>query len=102
MALLLTLPSDEQRPCYFQRSLDVTGFPGGSAVENRLPIQETSVPPLVRKIPWRRKRQTTLVFLPGESRGQRSLVGYSPCKETDTTEAAEYAHIYIRGGSEIF
>ena len=29
----------------------------------------------------------TLVFLPGESHGQRSLVGYSPwaCKETDTT-----------------
>ena len=30
----------------------------------------------------------TLVFLPGESHGQRGLVGYSPwgCKELDTTE----------------
>ena len=30
----------------------------------------------------------TSVFLPGESHGQRSLVGYSPqgCKESDTTE----------------
>ena len=29
------------------------------------------------------------VFLPGESHGQRSLVGYSPqgCKESDMTEA---------------
>ena len=29
-----------------------------------------------------------LVFLPGESHGQRSLVGYSPwgCKESDMTE----------------
>ena len=27
---------------------------------------------------WRRKRQPTPVFLPGESHGQRSLVGYSP------------------------
>ena len=29
-----------------------------------------------------------LVFLPGESHGQRSLVGYSPwgCKESDPTE----------------
>ena len=27
---------------------------------------------------WRRKWQPTPVFLPGESRGQRSLVGYSP------------------------
>ena len=34
--------------------------------------------PWVRKIPWRRKRQPTPVFLPGESHGQRSLVGYSP------------------------
>ena len=32
----------------------------------------------VRKIPWRRKWQPTPVFLPGESHGQRSLVGYSP------------------------
>ena len=32
----------------------------------------------VRKIPWRRKWQTTPVFLPGESHGQRSLAGYSP------------------------
>ena len=42
----------------------------------------------VRKIPWRRKWQPTPVFLPGESHGQRSLVGYSPwgCKESDTTE----------------
>ena len=30
----------------------------------------------------------TPVFLPGESHGQKSLVGYSPwsCKELDTTE----------------
>ena len=34
--------------------------------------------PWVRKIPWRRKWQPTLVFLLGESHGQRSLEGYSP------------------------
>ena len=34
--------------------------------------------PWVRKIPWRRKRQPTPVFLPGKSHGQRSLAGYSP------------------------
>ena len=33
--------------------------------------------PWVGKIPWRRKWQPTTVFLPGESHGQRSLVGYS-------------------------
>ena len=31
--------------------------------------------PCVRKIPWRRTQQPTPVFLPGESHGQRSLVG---------------------------
>ena len=32
--------------------------------------------PWVGKIPWRRAWQPTPVFLPGESHGQRSLVGY--------------------------
>ena len=34
------------------------------------------------------KWQPTSVLLPGESQGQRSLVGYSPwgCKEPDMTE----------------
>ena len=38
--------------------------------------------------PWRRKRQPTLVFVPGKSHGPRSLGGYSPWgrKESDTTE----------------
>ena len=36
--------------------------------------------------PWRGKWQPTLVSLPGESHGQRSLVDYSPwgCKKSDT------------------
>jgi len=32
----------------------------------------------VGNIPWRKKQQPTPIFLPGESHGQRSLVGYSP------------------------
>ena len=44
--------------------------------------------PYVRKIPCRREWQPTPLFLSGESRGQRSLVGYSPWghKESDRTE----------------
>jgi len=44
--------------------------------------------PWVGKIPWRWKWQPTPVFLPGESHGKTSLVGYSPWghKESDTTE----------------
>ena len=43
--------------------------------------------PWVGKIPWRRAWQPTTVFLPAESHGQRSLVGYSPKghKESDMT-----------------
>ena len=42
---------------------------------------------LGRKIPWRRAWQPSPLSLPGESHGQRSLVGYSPWgrKESDTT-----------------
>ena len=38
---------------------------------------------------WRRKWQGTPVFLPGESQGRGSLVGYClwGCTKSDTTEA---------------
>ena len=46
------------------------------------------------RFPWQRAWQPTLVFLPGESHGQRSPVGYSPWgrTESDTTKATEQAH----------
>ena len=49
--------------------------------------------PWFRKIPWRRAWQPTPVFLPGESHGQRSLVGYSPwgCTESDMTKVTKHA-----------
>ena len=69
----------------------ILGFPGGSVVKN-LPARAGDagdVGSIARsgKIPWRSKWQSTPVFLPGESHGQRSLVGYSPwcCKESLTT-----------------
>ena len=44
--------------------------------------------PWIGKFYWRRACQLTPVFLPGESHGQRSLVGCSPWgyKESGTTE----------------
>ena len=44
--------------------------------------------PCLGKIPWRRERLPTPVFLPGESLGQRSMAGYSTqgCIELHTTE----------------
>ena len=43
-----------------------------------VPVQETRVRSWGGKIPWRRKWQSILVFLPGKSHGQRSLLGFSP------------------------
>ena len=43
----------------------------------------------VGKIHWRWAQQPTLVFLPGKSQGQKTLVGYSPWGgiESDTNVA---------------
>ena len=45
---------------------------------------------------WRRKWQPTPVFLPGESQGRGSLVGYSPwgLKESDTTKRPTHRHTH--------
>ena len=56
------------------------GFPGdasGKEPTYQYTHKRCGFDPWVRKIPWRRAWQPTPVFLPGESRGQRSLVGYS-------------------------
>ena len=59
-----------------------TGFPGSAS--GKEPAcqcrgrKRRGFDPWVGKIPLRRKWQPTLVFLPGESHGQRSLAGYSP------------------------
>ena len=51
-------------------------------------LRRRGLNPWVGKTPWRRKCQPTPEFLPGESQGQRSLVGYSPwdSQELDRTE----------------
>ena len=58
------------------------GFPGGASGEEpscqSRRHKRYRFDPWVRKIPWRRACQPTPVFLPGESQGQRNLVGYNP------------------------
>ena len=55
--------------------------------------------PWVRKIPWRRTWQHTLVFLPGESQGQKSLVDYSPWGHKES-EWNNFVH-YKSGGKSL-
>ena len=71
------------------------GFPGGpggkEAASQCRSCKGHGVDPWVGKIPWRRTRQPTPVFLPGASHGQKSLAGYSPrgCKESDSMRARQ-------------
>ena len=57
-----------------------TGFPLVAQTVKNLPVmQETRVPSLGRKDPVEELMAThSSIPLPGEFRGQRSLVGYSP------------------------
>ena len=55
------------------------GFPGGSLVKNLPVVQKTQFDPWVGKIPWRRKWQSTPVFLPGKPHGQKSLECVCAC-----------------------
>ena len=57
-------------------------------VKNLPAMQETQVRSLGLEDSLEKEWQHTPVFLPGESHGQRSLVGYRlwGCKESDTTE----------------
>ena len=60
----------------------------------------------IRKIPWRRKRQPTPVFLPGKCYGQRSLTAYCTWgrKELDMTErlsCTELDGLGFSGGSVV-
>ena len=64
-------------------------------VKNLTAMQETWVRSLGWENPLEEGMQPTPIFLPGESHGQRSLVGYSPWgyEESDTTEHTQtYTH----------
>ena len=72
---------------------------GSDGKESTCQCRRRRFDPRVGKIPWRRKQQPTLVFLPGESLRQRSLASYSPWshKASDTTERARMLIKYYLG-----
>ena len=62
-------------------------FGGLDSKESSWQCRGLEFQPWVGKIPWRKEWLSTLIFLPGESLGQRSLAGYShEIAESDTTE----------------
>ena len=69
------------------------GFPdGASGKKPACQCRRCRFNPWTRKISWRRSWEPTPVFLPGESRGQRSLTGYNPRgpKESDMAEMTSH------------
>ena len=82
------------RHAIFPRNLtQPLGFPGGSEVKaSACKAGDPGSIPGSGRYPGEGKWQPTPVFLPGESHGWRSLVGYSPRgrKESDTTEQLHF------------
>ena len=72
--------------------LAIQGFPGGTRIKNLLAnagdVRDAGSILGLRRFPGGGHGNPLQVFLPGESHGQRSLVGYSPWgrKVSDTTE----------------
>ena len=67
---------------------------GASSKELACQCRRGGFDPWVGRMPRRRAWQPVQVFLPGESHGQRSLVGYSPQGrlESDPTEVTVWTH----------
>ena len=75
-----SLQADVEGTLFHVQSQQLWGFPSGAVIKNPPAMQETQeawVLALGREDPLEEEMQPTPVFLPGESRGQRSLVGCS-------------------------
>ena len=94
--------------CHHELTFPPSSLPGGTS--GKEPSRQCrrckrlSFNPWVGKIPWRRVWQPTPVFLPGESHGQRSLLGYSPWshKEWAMTQKHHLAEVKKDGETPIF
>ena len=85
--------TDKQKLGEFSTTKSALGFPGGSDGKSVcLQCRGPRFDSWVRKIPWRRKWQSTPALWPGKSHGRRSLIGYSSwgCKELDPTERLHF------------
>ena len=73
------------------------GWVGGhprlcSGKESACQCRRPGFDPWVRKIPWRRKWQSTPVFLPGESHGQRSPASMDSQRVNMTEQLSMHPH----------
>ena len=92
-AVIGSLTQSAPRRAFLGEAESLPWAPQGRSGEDRLPAwgrQEPESRPWAGTIPWGSKRQPAPVFSPGESHGQRSLVGYGPQgpRESNTTKHA--------------
>ena len=81
------------------------GFPGGpDDKESACNARNPGWIPRLGRPPWRREWLSTSEFLPGESHGQRSLVGYRPsgCKHDWATNIFTFSNTQLTGNSWLF
>ena len=70
------------------------GFLGGtSGQEPVCQCRRLGFDPWVRKIPWRRAQQPTIIFLPGESQGQRNLGGLPSLRSQSMGRDMKHARV---------
>ena len=76
----------------------IWGFPGAASGKEPAfqcrKYKRLGFDPWVGRIPWKRARQPTPVFLPEESHGQRSLAGYSPQGRTKSDTTGDLARMH--------
>ena len=91
-AVVCTLRVGQVLLCDFFKQTHIQGLPrwlSGKEYACQQVAQETQIQFLGREDPLAKKWQPTLVFLPGRSRGQRSLVGYSAYGFKNCTEMSQ-------------
>ena len=91
----ITPPHAEAKLCWIMCFPPYKGFPGGSdSKESTYYAGDPALIPGSGRFPWRRIGQSTPVFLPGESQGQRSLAGQS-------TGSQRVRHIHCKFSSHV-
>ena len=96
--LVMWMPHDEKLS--FTAPHFCWEFPGGTSGKDTHPnphrqcrqCKRPKFDPWVEKIPWRMKWQPAPVFMPGESHGQRNLVGNRPW---GLTELDTHTHVPV-------
>ena len=75
---------------FYKFAINDESFPdysvGKESACNSGDIEAPGLIPGLGRSPWKRAWKPTPVLLPGESHGQRSLLGYSPCDQRVRTD----------------